>query len=832
MGSGHFLVAAVDYLTDRFSQIIAELEAVPVVDALGRLRDEVQQSLEDYGTSAMPEQLSDANLLKRMVMKRCVYGVDLNEMAVELAKLSLWLDAFTVGAPLSFLDHHLKHGNSLIGAYVGEIREELERSGGLLGGEFADVLVRGTELMQQVGEMPDATEEEVKVSASRFAEADEELGRFRRVLDIWTSQDFGNLGARSFLIDEVSSGGAEQLLKGDYDSFAQQGRDATAAAIDWSGAKHFFHWELEYPEVFYEGDKERENPGFDAVMGNPPYVRSISLKAADPESWAYYRASYETTAKGEFDIYLNFAELGHEVLRQSGRLGFILPNKWITSQVGAGLRGLLARERSLAGLVNFGAAQVFEGVTTYTCLMFLTRHDAERVHVFALARDAAVQPLPPAPHWAEGYVPLSELGEEPWVLSLGAAGDLLKRLRVMESLESVAQVFMGTGTRADEVFVLVGEPSGKVESLYSRTLERRVELEGELVKPTLVGRDIGRYAYHEGHSLLFPYRTNAVGKVELIPARELRGKYPLTWSYLKENKNALEAREGGRFRGVVGWYAYGYPRSMHLLHTKKLVLPDLVNRGRVALDGVGRYIVDTAYGLALKGGAKISPNFVACVLNSPMLTFFLQETGTDARGGYFRIKTNYLNPFPMISVDFATPEPEREAAVEEAKRRYEAGDHVAVVRWCERELGWAPENGLADDVRNDTVHDFLSHLAEEMIAIHKKRDGVEQVWQEWVEAVVPNQQRLTKVFMEKGWIEAGLAAGWGGVLAEFQARRAVPDGRTLRDLKAETERALKELHPLYEHIRYTDRLIDNIVYRLYGLTEDEIAVVEGSVGSS
>jgi hypothetical protein len=143
IGSGHFLVAAVDYLTDRFSQIIAELEAVPVVEALGRLRDEVQQSLEDYGTGATPEQLSDANLLKRMVMKRCVYGVDLNEMAVELAKLSLWLDAFTVGAPLSFLDHHLKHGNSLIGFSVREVRKGLEASGGLLGGEFADVLMLG-----------------------------------------------------------------------------------------------------------------------------------------------------------------------------------------------------------------------------------------------------------------------------------------------------------------------------------------------------------------------------------------------------------------------------------------------------------------------------------------------------------------------------------------------------------------------------------------------------------------------------------------------------------------------------------------------------------------
>lgn len=85
MGSGHFLVAAVDYLTDGFSRIISELGAEPVVEELAELRAEVRSSLEAYGASATDEQLSDANLLKRMVLKRCVYGVDLNDMAVELA---------------------------------------------------------------------------------------------------------------------------------------------------------------------------------------------------------------------------------------------------------------------------------------------------------------------------------------------------------------------------------------------------------------------------------------------------------------------------------------------------------------------------------------------------------------------------------------------------------------------------------------------------------------------------------------------------------------------------------------------------------------------------
>ena len=270
MGSGHFLVAAVDYLTDEFSRIISELEAEPVVEELAGLRAEIRESLEAYGASASEEQLSDDSLLKRMVLKRCVYGVDLNEMAVELAKLSLWLDAFTVGAPLSFLDHHLKQGNSLIGSSVQEVRREVEASGSLLGNQFTATLIQGTELMQHVGEIPDATEGEVRESIDAYAAADKVLAPYKRMLDIWTSQHFGSSGAQNFLSQAVSTGEVDHLTKSDYAHFRDKDKNVIDAAIDLSADKRFFHWELEFPEVFYEGARERENPGFDAVVGTPP----------------------------------------------------------------------------------------------------------------------------------------------------------------------------------------------------------------------------------------------------------------------------------------------------------------------------------------------------------------------------------------------------------------------------------------------------------------------------------------------------------------------------------------------------------------------------------
>ena len=91
--------------------------------ALDRTRQSILESLGEQGVTVDPAKLTDINLLKRHVLKRCIYGVDLNPMAVELAKVSLWLDAFTLGAPLNFLDHHLRCGNSLIGATFNDLEE-------------------------------------------------------------------------------------------------------------------------------------------------------------------------------------------------------------------------------------------------------------------------------------------------------------------------------------------------------------------------------------------------------------------------------------------------------------------------------------------------------------------------------------------------------------------------------------------------------------------------------------------------------------------------------------------------------------------------------------
>jgi len=206
MGSGHFLVHAVDYMTNRIGAVALNrgLEINPVREILDEMREEILESLDDQDVklSNVEDQLDDFTLLRRIVMKRCIYGVDVHRMAVELSQLSLWLRSFTIGAPLSFLKHHLKQGNSLIGTTTDELREALSKDEKkqleAFGQRLSDRLKKITEQAQGIIQLSDATFDQVKESDKRFREYENESLPLKRVLDLWMSRQFGNEDAEGF----------------------------------------------------------------------------------------------------------------------------------------------------------------------------------------------------------------------------------------------------------------------------------------------------------------------------------------------------------------------------------------------------------------------------------------------------------------------------------------------------------------------------------------------------------------------------------------------------------------------------------------------------------
>ena len=302
MGSGHFLVTAVDFLSDYIAELIEYVPAVPewldgayaspLVQRVDRIRLDILKRAEESNWVLDEAQLTDQAIIRRMVLKRCIYGVDKNPLTVELAKVSLWLHSFTVGAPLSFLDHHLRCGDSLVGLRVIDGKKDLVRLGKMYADSAIQHAEHATAGMQQIEEMSDADVAEVRASVRLFRGVEATTSELRKLLDTlcgvrWltarlkmrerTRSEVPLVGClaleenRAYRLmahgpDSVDDGDEIQKLSF-WPSFKELWREARTIA-DREG---LLHWEVAFPGVWRHWQNIRPQGGFDAVIGNPPW---------------------------------------------------------------------------------------------------------------------------------------------------------------------------------------------------------------------------------------------------------------------------------------------------------------------------------------------------------------------------------------------------------------------------------------------------------------------------------------------------------------------------------------------------------------------------------
>ena len=302
MGSGHFLVTAVDFLSDYIAEFIEYVPAVPewldgtyaspLVKRVANIRAEITNRANENGWQLVTTQLTDQAIIRRMVLKRCIYGVDKNSLTVELAKVSLWLHSFTVGAPLSFLDHHLRCGDSLVGMRVMDMRKELQRLGGLYAGSAVQSAQNATQTMMQIEAISDSDISEVQESAKLFEGVENATADLRSVLDFmcgirWLTGGM-NRRDRSSVEEPISltlvehSQRAYQLLANgpkefDFERSENLAKRWAEFSELWGKAARvadeegFLHWEAAFPGVWEHWQDINPSGGFDAIIGNPPW---------------------------------------------------------------------------------------------------------------------------------------------------------------------------------------------------------------------------------------------------------------------------------------------------------------------------------------------------------------------------------------------------------------------------------------------------------------------------------------------------------------------------------------------------------------------------------
>ena len=302
MGSGHFLVTAVDYLSDAIADLVEyaptaapwleDVYTSPLFERIAAIRADIQARADAANWVFDRSQLTDQAIIRRMVLKRCIYGVDKNPLTVELAKVSLWLHSFTVGAPLSFLDHHLRCGDSLIGLRVHDATQELSRLGGFTSASAIQAAENATAGMQQIEEMSDADIDQVEESATLFREVEKTTSPLRGLLNTLCGVNWLAAGMKKRQRAEFEAPLQAIIVSQEEKAFSllSNGPDSVDAADPvrqhtlwpafteiWRAAKeiadreNFLHWEVAFPGVWHRWQDHQPTGGFDAVIGNPPW---------------------------------------------------------------------------------------------------------------------------------------------------------------------------------------------------------------------------------------------------------------------------------------------------------------------------------------------------------------------------------------------------------------------------------------------------------------------------------------------------------------------------------------------------------------------------------
>ena len=347
MGSGHFLVGAVDRIEAKLQKYLTENPLAPVQDELDNLQDAVKEAFEDkeYGTN-----VESGQLLRRQVARRCIYGVDLNPLATELARLSIWVHTFVPGLPLTFLDYNLVTGDSLAGiGTLDEVTDILDADqtslGMFMGGQSVMKEVRKD--IDRLGDFADASAEQVQEARETRDEIETRMEQVRARFDIL---------AASRIDDEIDT---EPVSDTDVDVTDHESFDRAQEVLDATDPIHF---PAAFPEVF------TNSGGFDLIIGNPPWEqarirknifwtryeprlqRGLSqgereerieeLEKERPDLHSEFKSEkqeqkvrskiltegpYPGIGSGDPDLYLAFAWRFWSLIKENGNVGVVLP---------------------------------------------------------------------------------------------------------------------------------------------------------------------------------------------------------------------------------------------------------------------------------------------------------------------------------------------------------------------------------------------------------------------------------------------------------------------------------------------------------------------------
>ena len=330
MGSGAFLVQACRWLADRLVEAWAQAEAQGhTVGIDGRVVDA------GANVEALPRDTEARTIIaRRLIAERCLYGVDLNPLAVELAKLSIWLVTLAKGRPFGFLDHNLHCGDSLLGIHRLDQLTQLSMNPTgqgqlrLFGQNVEQAVCEAIELRSRLREMPIRDIRDVEAMAHLDADARRRLEVPECIADAFIGEVFASAGNGAGLENTLTSltVQAGEVIDGDRDVLASMRRRSVAMlSTDLPADKpkrRPFHWPLEFPEVF-----ARERGGFDGIVGNPPFLGGKRITGVVGTAFRDWLVAHIAGGRrGSADLVAYFFLRAWSLLREGGDFGLLAVN--------------------------------------------------------------------------------------------------------------------------------------------------------------------------------------------------------------------------------------------------------------------------------------------------------------------------------------------------------------------------------------------------------------------------------------------------------------------------------------------------------------------------
>lgn len=439
--------------------------------------------------------------------------------------------------------------------------------------------------------------------------------------------------------------------------------------VDFSYTRYDVRF-YEKPEVYSKlrlFDWNNEFPGikFDAIIGNPPYIRVQNMVHYSLEEYEYYKSDYAPyqTSKAELlDKYYLFIERALGLLAKNGSIGYIIPHKFMLIKTGRELRKFLSEQKCVKKIIHFGTNQIFSGKSTYTCLLFLSNIPQK---TFEIGFVSDINIFYGNQNLDMREYPIEYLGTTPWNFMSTEIENILNNInRKCLPLKAFTEIFVGLQTSADDIYII--EPI-KAEGGYTYFVDingYERQIESSILKPCIYDVSLEKYKkVNANRMIIYPYHMAANTPV-LYSLTEMEKTFPNCFQYLISFSERLNGRNM-RKHNAENWYQFGRSQSLKRFtkaSSEHLVWSVLSTEGNYVFDNMNVCFTGGGngpfYGLEMKKETKESIFYIQAILNHWLMESIVKSNASTFRGDYYSHGKQFVESLPIYNIDFTKPEEE------------------------------------------------------------------------------------------------------------------------------------------------------------------------------